>query len=231
MRGFPRFITAGARNWRRVIFAFVAFGGVGLALVVAAPALGLKGSGEIARWLSVSQGPWALPAVVAAFAALAFIGVPQVALIAAAVVVLGPEKGALYSWIGTLVSALVGFGVGRLLGMTALGENQGPRLQSFMTALARNGFISSLLVRLAPFAPFVLINIAAGVTPMRLVDFTAGTAIGIIPKIVLTAFAGGSILLALKGGGPAPVALAAMAILLLLAAAVAAQRWISGRRA
>jgi uncharacterized membrane protein YdjX (TVP38/TMEM64 family) len=229
MPRFRRFIAAVARNWRRVIFAFVAFGGVGLALVVAAPALGLNGSGEIARWLSVAQGPWALPAVVAAFALLAFIGVPQVALIAAAVVVLGTEKGALYSWIGTLVSALIGFGVGRLLGMTALGESQGPGLQRFMVALARNGFVASLLVRLAPFAPFVLINIAAGVTPMRLVDFTAGTAIGIVPKIVLTAFAGGSILLALKGRSPGAVALSAVAILLLLAA-VAAQRWISSRR-
>jgi uncharacterized membrane protein YdjX (TVP38/TMEM64 family) len=98
-----------------------------------------------------------------------------------------------------------------------------------MVALARNGFVASLLVRLAPFAPFVLINIAAGVTPMRLVYFTAGTAIGIVPKIVLTAFAGGSILLALKGRSPGAVALSAVAILLLLAA-VAAQRWISSRR-
>jgi len=213
-----------------MIFAFVAFGGVGLALAVAAPAFGLKGSAEIARWLGVAQGPWALPAVVAAFAALAFIGVPQVALIAAAVVVLGPERGAIYSWIGTLVSAVIGFGLGRLLGLTALGESQTPGLQRFMSALARNGFIASLLVRLAPFAPFVLINMAAGVTRMRLLDFTAGTAIGIVPKIVLTAFAGGSILHALKGGGPAALALAAVAILLLLAGAAGAQRWISSRR-
>lgn len=230
MPRFPRFLATGARNWRRMIFAFVAFGGVGLALVVAAPALGLQGSAEIARWLGVARGPWALPAVVAAFAALAFIGVPQVALIAAAVVVLGPEKGAIYSWIGTLVSALIGFGAGRLLGMTALGEGQSPGLQRFMSALARNGFIASLLVRLAPFAPFVLINMAAGVTRMRLLDFTAGTAIGIVPKIALTAFAGGSILLALKGGRPAALALAAVAILLLLAGAAGAQRWISSRR-
>jgi len=40
---------------------------------------------------------------------------------------------------------------------------------------------------------------AAGVTPMRVVDFTLGTAIGIVPKIVLTAFAGNSIFRVLKG--------------------------------
>jgi uncharacterized membrane protein YdjX (TVP38/TMEM64 family) len=31
---------------------------------------------------------------------------------------------------------------------------------------------------------------AAGVTPMRARDFVAGTGIGIVPKIALTAFAG-----------------------------------------
>jgi uncharacterized membrane protein YdjX (TVP38/TMEM64 family) len=42
---------------------------------------------------------------------------------------------------------------------------------------------------------------AAGVTPMRQRDFAAGTALGIIPKIVLTAFAGNSLVQSLKGEG------------------------------
>jgi uncharacterized membrane protein YdjX (TVP38/TMEM64 family) len=50
-----------------------------------------------------------------------------------------------------------------------------------------------------PSAPFIVVNMAAGVTPMRVVDFTLGTAIGIVPKIVLTAFAGSSIIRLLKG--------------------------------
>jgi uncharacterized membrane protein YdjX (TVP38/TMEM64 family) len=40
---------------------------------------------------------------------------------------------------------------------------------------------------------------AAGVTPMRVLDFTLGTAVGIVPKIVLTAFAGNSIIRVLRG--------------------------------
>ena len=46
----------------------------------------------------------------------------------------------------------------------------------------------------------VNVNMAAGVTPMRVADFILGTAIGIVPKIALTAFAGSSIVRLLKGG-------------------------------
>ncbi len=40
---------------------------------------------------------------------------------------------------------------------------------------------------------------AAGVTPMRARDFVAGTGIGIVPKIALTAFAGASIVQLMRG--------------------------------
>jgi uncharacterized membrane protein YdjX (TVP38/TMEM64 family) len=50
-----------------------------------------------------------------------------------------------------------------------------------------------------PSAPFIVVNMAAGVTPMRVRAFLAGTAIGIVPKIVLTAFAGNSIVQVMKG--------------------------------
>ena len=54
-------------------------------------------------------------------------------------------------------------------------------------------------MRLVPSAPFIVVNMAAGVTPMRVLDFTLGTALGIIPKIVLTSFAGNSIVRLMKG--------------------------------
>ena len=62
--------------------------------------------------------------------------------------------------------------------------------------------MASLVVRLVPSAPFILVNMAAGLTPMRALDFcTPGTAIGIVPKIALTAFAGDAALSGLSGRG------------------------------
>ena len=61
--------------------------------------------------------------------------------------------------------------------------------------------LASLIVRLVPSAPFIVVNMAAGVTPMRLSAFALGTGIGILPKIALTAFAGGAVVKGLNGGG------------------------------
>ena len=122
-------------------------------------------------------------------------------LIAAAVVAFGAWTGFAYSWIGTMVSALVGFYLGRAAGARTLKTLSGESMQRFMDLVGRNGFLASLIVRLVPSAPFIVVNMAAGVTPMRMRDFAFGTAIGIIPKIVLTAFAGNSIVQILKGEG------------------------------
>lgn len=188
-----------AQAWRTLAVSFVLFGGVGVVFVFGAQALGIDSERTLEGWLAAAQGPWSLPVAVAAFAALAFIGTPQIVLIAAAVVAFGPLTGAAYSWIGTMVSALVGFYLGRAAGAKVLERFQGGGVQRFMKLVGQNGFMASLIVRLVPSAPFIVVNMAAGVTPMRALDFVAGTGIGIVPKIALTAFAGASIVQLMQG--------------------------------
>lgn len=208
--------------WRRAIAAFVLFGGVGVLFLFGLPALGLNGAAEARHWLALARGPWALPAVVIAFAALAFLGVPQVVLIGAAVIAFGPWAGLGYSWTGTMVSALTGFWLGRLFGARLLDDLSGPAIRRFTALVGRNGFIASLVVRLAPFAPFVLVNMAAGVTPMGWGSFTLGTAIGIVPKIAVIAFAGHSVM----SGGAGSLAWLALAVVVWLAGGAVAGRWL-----
>jgi uncharacterized membrane protein YdjX (TVP38/TMEM64 family) len=167
--------------------------------VFGAQLLGVDSEQTLEGWLGAARGPWSLPVAVAAFAALAFIGTPQIVLIAAAVVAFGPLAGAAYSWIGTLVSSLVGFYLGRAAGARVLERFSGDGVRRFMGLVGENGFLASLIVRLVPSAPFIVVNMAAGVTPMRARDFVLGTGIGIVPKIALTAFAGASIVQLMKG--------------------------------
>jgi len=188
-----------AQAWRTLLVSFVLFGGVGLVFVFGAQALGFNGEVTVQEWLRAAQGPWSLPVAVAAFAILAFVGVPQIMLIAAAVVAFGPLTGMAYSWVGTMVSSLVGFYLGRMAGARTLERFSGAGVARFVKLIARNGFFASFIVRLVPSAPFIVVNMAAGVTPMRVLDFTVGTALGIIPKIGLTAFAGASIFRVLRG--------------------------------
>jgi uncharacterized membrane protein YdjX (TVP38/TMEM64 family) len=202
MRRILRFLTdMDARAWRMLLVSFMLFGGVGLVFLFGAQVLGFDGEATVETWLGAASGPWSLPVAVAAFAILAFVGVPQFMLIAAAVVAFGPMTGVVYSWIGTMVSSLVGFCLGRFAGARALQTFSGDGVKRFMEMIGRNGFMASLIVRLAPSAPFIVVNMAAGVTPMRVTHFALGTAIGIVPKIVLTAFAGNSIVQVMKGQG------------------------------
>jgi len=219
-----------ARAWRSLAVSFVLFGGVGLVFLFGAKVLGLSGAVAARDWLALAKGPWALPAAVVAFAALAFLGVPQFVLIAAAVVVFGPWFGSLYSWIGTMVSSLVGFWLGRVFGDRFLKDLKSQSVQRFTALLARNGFMASLVVRLVPFAPFVVVNMAAGLAAIGVLDFAAGTAIGIAPKIALTAFAGRTALGAAKGAGVQTLAALAVAIVLWLGAAQLARGWLARER-
>lgn len=218
-----------ARALRMLAVSFVLFGGVGVVFVFGAQLLGVDSEQTLEGWLAAARGPWSLPVAVAAFAALAFVGTPQIVLIAAAVVAFGPLTGGAYSWIGTMVSALVGFYLGRAAGARVLERFSGDGVRRFMRLVGENGFLASLVVRLVPSAPFIVVNMAAGVTPMRARDFVAGTGVGIVPKIVLTAFAGASILQLMRGEiGRHGFAIAAVGALW-LAIGWFARRWLQRR--
>lgn len=219
-----------AAAWRALGVSFVLFGGVGLLFLFGAQMLGFSGAATVERWLGAADGPWALPAAVAAFAGLAFLGVPQFMLIAAAVVAFGATTGFAYSWIGTMVSSLVGFYLGRIGGGRALRTFSSPGVGRFMDLVGRNGFFASLIVRLVPSAPFIVVNMAAGVTPMRAVDFALGTGLGIVPKIALTAFASNSLTRLLRGqGGAGHVVALTATVVIWLSIGWMASKWLKAR--
>jgi len=142
------------------------------------------------------------------------------------VVAFGPMFGFIYSWIGTMVSASIGFWMGRLTGGRLLRSVGGGRVQAFIDMIGRNGFMASLVVRLAPSAPFVVVNMAAGITPMHFLAFMAGTGLGIIPKILLTALAGQSVAHARHGQGLIGLALFGVAMAAWVATGLLARKWI-----
>ena len=231
-RIFQFLMNMDARAWRAVAVSFLLFGGVGFVFIFGAQVLGFDGAKTVEDWMGSAHGIWGLPVAVGAFALLAFLGVPQIVLIAAAVVAFGPWTGMAYSWIGTLVSSMVGFWLGRAFGGRLLRDLGGEGVNSFMRLIGKNGFLASLIVRLVPSAPFIVVNMAAGVAPMRQRDFAAGTAIGIIPKIVLTAFAGNSIVQTLKGeGGIGHYAVLAGVAVLWIVVGWYARKWLKSREA
>jgi uncharacterized membrane protein YdjX (TVP38/TMEM64 family) len=216
-----------AKAWRTALVMFLLAGGVGFIFLVAVGALGFRGEALVEGWLGfAAHSQFALLIAIAVFAVLAFAGVPQVVLIAAAVVAFGPWMGMTYSWVGTMVSACIGFALGRGFGGRLLREYGGEGVNKFIGLIGRNGFLASLVVRLVPAAPFVAVNMAGGATPMKLRHFLAGTALGIVPKIVLTATAGNSVVNARHGALVVNLAILGVVLAVWLGAGLMARRWI-----
>jgi len=175
--------------------------------------------------LEARESVWAPGAAIVAYVLFASLGVPQIVLITAVVAAFGPWWGLLYAWGGKMLACSVGFAVGRRFGADILARHASPRVASVMQHLARQGFWASALIRLVPTIPSVLINIAAGATPMRFRDFIAGTAIGSVPKMALLAFGGQAAMNAARENSPLSWALLAGVVLLYLVLGYVGRRW------
>ncbi|MGF1461575.1 MAG: TVP38/TMEM64 family protein [Maricaulaceae bacterium] len=216
MSAFLQFIAAlDTRAVRAVGATLALFLAVLGVIVLGRSLLGLEEEAALEAWLrGWSIGPWGLPATVLAFTALACLGAPQFVLIAACVVAFGPWVGFAYSWFATLVSASVTFQLGRWAGADTLARYSGGTAKRFARFVAKNGFWASLIVRLAPTGPFILVNMALGATRATYWGFIAGAALGVIPKIAFVAFAGSGVmaLLSAREGGVVAALLGAAAI-------------------
>jgi uncharacterized membrane protein YdjX (TVP38/TMEM64 family) len=126
------------------------------------------------------------------------------------VAVFGPWAGAGYSWIATMASGALTFYVGRLTGEQAFRRYAGKTANRLAGFIGRNAFVASAVVRNVPTGPLLLVNMAFGVSHARFLPFWAGMGVGTLPKIILIAFAGRSLLAALSGN-PVTALLAALA--------------------
>jgi uncharacterized membrane protein YdjX (TVP38/TMEM64 family) len=172
-------------------------------LIIIGKASGAFGLAEETDGLlaGLRDSPWGLPATVLLFCAGAFLAAPQFMLIGAVVLTFGPVEGFWFAWIATLVSGVLTFFTGRLAGADILRRYGGRRVNGLSRFIGRNDFLTSLVVRNVPSAPFIVVNMAFGVSHASFLRFLAGMAIGIVPKTLLIALLGQSAAAAL-GGAP-----------------------------
>lgn len=148
---------------------------------------------------TVKASGFALPITVLIFCLAAFIGLPQWALIAGVIVTFGPIQGSIYAWLATMCSASLDFWLGRWVGAERLKRYGGESVNRITAIVRDNGFITSFAVRFVPTGPFVIVNMAAGVSKMKFVSFASGTGLGIIPKILVVALVAQGVLSRTEG--------------------------------
>lgn len=177
------------------------------------------------------RGHWGLWAAILVFTATSFVGAPQFVLISACVVAFGPEHGFWYAWIATIVSGAANYWAGYLARAQAqrrFGGATGGRFTNFM---GKNTFLASALIRNVPSGPFIVVNMAFGVSRANFWAFVAGLAAGSLPKTAILAFGYDAFFDAIEGKTGAAVIAAGAAIVIWLIGVVGVRSWLRHREA
>ncbi len=219
-----------ARAWRAVWVTLIMFVVVGVMLVLGRLVFGDQIETTVRAWLGgAERGHWGLPAAILAFTIAAFIGAPQFVLYAACVLAFGPEKGFWYALIAVIGSGAVTYFTARFSGAQKLVARYsgatGGRFTRFIQS-SRNAFFASMIVRMLPTAPFIVVNMSMAMAGMPFLPFIAGLAVGSAPKIAIVAFAGDGIMDALEGNVGAAALAGVIAIAIWFVAVVLVRKYV-----
>ena len=194
------------------------------------PLSGLVTADNVRAVLKAVRGePWAIVIVVLVFVLASAIVFPLNILILTTAAVFGPWLGILYGGAGTVTSGLVMFLLGSLVGREALYRMLGERWRHGLEGLRKRGLLAVVTFRLLPIAPFTLVNLAAGASGIRFVDFLVGTLIGMLPGLVLLSVMGDRIIRILAEPSAGDIAILVLCVAGLIGLAIAAQAVLSRR--
>ncbi|WHZ25949.1 MAG: putative phospholipase D family protein [Nitrospira sp.] len=209
--------------------------GVGVLLIVAALAAAWRWS-PLGEWMELSRlmayadefarSPTAPFIVVGSFVIGGLVVAPVTVLVAATVLTFGPLHGFVYSFIGMTLSALVTFGLGRLMGRQLV-ERWSARLYRLSRNLATKGVLAVVAVRVIPVAPFTVVNMIAGATHIRTRDYLLGTVLGELPGLLAIAVFMDQVATTLNAPGLGSYLVLAVSAIAIVSAVWGLRRWLS----
>lgn len=194
----------------------------------------------LGQWLDVNAAvavleglrqDWTMPLVVMGiYMVAALMMFPVTLLIIATGIVFGAGPGFVYALAGAEMSALVTFAIGRMVGHDAVRRLPGRWVAMVRRRLARQGLLAIITLRVVPVAPFSVVNLVAGASPMRVRDFAIGTLLGMAPGTLgLTVFFDQLVTAVTHPGSLRVAGLVALAALM-GAASWLLNRWLRRRR-
>lgn len=158
------------------------------------------------------------------------IAIPVTLLIVACMLVFGGLAGAVYGLTGAMLSAVVAYVAGQYLGRNTIRRLAGPRLNHISKRLANRGILTVVVIRLIPIAPFVVVNLVAGVSHIRLRDFIIGSAIGMLPATVALALITEGVLRAAQQPTIYHLSLVALVLLALAGGGLVLRHWLLNQK-
>lgn len=144
------------------------------------------------RQFILSHGMWAPFISIALMALQSLVPlVPGLAITLTNAWIFGWHYGALYSWFGALIGAMLDFGIARWYGR--------PVAERFVEAryltiadnfFNKHGTFAVFITRLTPIVPFKVVSYSAGLTAIPLSHFIIATGLGQTPAIILYSILG-----------------------------------------
>ncbi len=186
--------------------------GILAALLIVATATGFSARG-VRAWVD-DFGPAAPLVFIVVSASLTCALFPGPILAASSGLLFGTALGFPVSVAAATLGASCAFLIARRVGLGAVEQLAGPRVQRVRGWIGRRGFVAVLYARIIPGMPFAVVNYAAGLTPLRLPVFAAATALGAAPRAFAYTALGGSF-----GNWRSPETLVAVIVLVVMAVA------------
>lgn len=117
---------------------------------------------------------------------------PLIVFVMANAVAFGLWFGFLYSWIGSVLGALIVFSVIRRFGRTRFFSfvNKHPKVRKAMGWIERKGFAPIFILFCFPFTPSALINVVAGLSRISRKQFVLALALGKLVMVFILSYIG-----------------------------------------
>lgn len=155
---------------------------------------------------------------------------PVTLMVIATVLVFGPWWGFFYALIGSELSALALFWIGRLMGQNTVRRFAGSLINRLSQKLSESGVTTVITFRIVPVAPFSVINLIAGVSKIQLKDFALGTLVGMVPGVMAIVLLADRISASLQTPDLGRFTALAAAVLAVVFGLVRLRRWVNRRR-
>lgn len=173
-----------------------------------------------------SDSPLAPLVMLGAYIVGGLVVFPVNILIAVTVIVFGPILGVVYALLGCVFSAVTPYEIGRVLPQGRLQGRVAERIKRLSERLVEHSVLAIMLVRILPIAPYSVVSVVAGVARMPRAQYLCGTAIGMLPGIVINALFIDRILAAIRAPGPLTVVLVIVAAAVIVAIAFAIRAYV-----
>jgi phospholipase D1/2 len=120
-----------------------------------------------------------------------------------------------------MLSASFYYGLGRVLGGPLVKRFLGERATRLVAGASFEGII---LVRAVPLLPYTVVNLTAGAFRMRFAAYLVGTALGLLPLVLLVTLLGDRAIDAISHPTPETIALLVFVLVLVIGVSVGARR-------